>query len=474
MQRQGERAGAGWGAFLCMVVFAVGVSLVAMYALDRSGGGGSLFTLANLVGPTTQSLLRGDGLTVCTTEMGTPGNPICFHGARMPVASVVVALGIRMFGDHAVAVNAFKTLLMLMPLVYAMWLAYRARPLARSARYACVALLLAPFAITTFLADVVNMQVEEGYSYSLLALAVAMLLFDDGRARRGVAGALVFAGCLAGLYLAKSSMAPVVLVLLVSYVVVVRDRWSRVLVVGMVCAAPVGWAVHQHAASGRFSVGTSLDGINLHKANNEGFLDHYQVGAAALDQYDRVLNRGMQFGDEWSYNDFHERAALGYVREHPGRTLAGVGRKLAVLFVSVRKIGSSVNGGWMEWLELAGLVVFRVMLWVGLAGALRLVWGAGSARLAGWIFLAVVGACVLPYVVGFAYTRHVSVLIYPAGLMCCRLLGVGWLERGARSQGITEGADAVKQEQTTARANTGVFPLRFASVEMTMSVERQG
>jgi len=38
------------------------------------------------------------------------------------------------------------------------------------------------------------------------------------------------------------------------------------------------------------------------------------------------------------------------------------------------------------------------------------------------MFLLLVGVAALPYVVGFAYTRHVSVLIYPSVLVCCRML----------------------------------------------------
>jgi hypothetical protein len=43
-------------------------------------------------------------------------------------------------------------------------------------------------------------------------------------------------------------------------------------------------------------------------------------------------------------------------------------------------------------------------------------------RVASGVFLAVVAACALPFLAGFAYTRHVSILIYPAALFCCRVL----------------------------------------------------
>ena len=64
------------------------------------------------------------------------------------------------------------------------------------------------------------------------------------------------------------------------------------------------------------------------------------------------------------------------------------------------------------------------MLWTAILSAACLLFRAATPqrRIVGAIFLALVAACVLPYLVGFAYTRHASILIYPAVLMCCRLL----------------------------------------------------
>src|SRR5262249_17270305 len=76
------------------------ISLVGVGFLDHAKANKPLFSMTNLVGPTTQSLLGGNGLTACTEEMGTRGNPICFHAARMPMSAVVVAFGMRLFGDH--------------------------------------------------------------------------------------------------------------------------------------------------------------------------------------------------------------------------------------------------------------------------------------------------------------------------------------------------------------------------------------
>jgi hypothetical protein len=178
-------------------------------------------------------------------------------------------------------------------------------------------------------------------------------------------------------------------------------------------------------------VGTSFDGINLHKGNNAGFLEHYPPRRGdSMDWYDIELNRGLYFGDEWSFNDYHQKAALDYLRSHPRETFEGDVRKLNVLFFSLEKYGGTASHGGRRMIEDAGMVVFRLMLWTAFVYAIYvLIQRRGSdrkysrsLRVASGAFLAVVAACALPYIAGFAYTRHVSVLIYPAALFCCRVL----------------------------------------------------
>jgi hypothetical protein len=409
-----------------LLIVPVVLSLTGVWVLDRAKAHKPLFSVTNMVGRTTQSLLAGDGLTICTEDMGTRGNPICFHAARMPMTSMVVALGIRLFGDHYLRVACFKTLLLLLPVELCLYLVWRRLPRPGGRRLLVVMLLLAPFAITAFLADVTNILVDEGYSYSFLAVAVALLFFGSQWSGR-LGRAVLFAVALDGLYLSKSGMLPVIVVLIVGFVLEQRAglRW---LVVVLVAAAPIGWGLHQHHASGRYSVGTSLDGINLHKGNNAGFLEHYpSPHGDSMDWYDFELNRGLYFGDEWSFNDYHERAALDYLWSHPRETLEGDVRKVKVLFFAIEKVGSTASHGARRLVEDAGMVVFRLMLWAAILSAIYLVFRARGAqrrrlRVASGVFLAVVVACSLPFLVGFAYTRHVSVLIYPAALFCCFVL----------------------------------------------------
>jgi len=406
------------------------ISLAAVWILDQAKAERSLFSVTNQVGPTTRSLLAGDGMMVCTEDMGTRGNPICFHAARMPATAVVVAAGIWLFGDHYLWVACFKTVLLLLPVEFAIYLVWQLLPCSRVRRMLVVLLLLVPFAITAFLADVSNLLVDEGSSYSFLAVALAILFFDGRKfdVGRGWGRAALFAVALDGLYLSKSGMQLVVMVLLAAYLVLKRQTRLRWVVTLLVAAAPIGWAVHQHHASGRYSVGTSFDGLNLHKGNNAGFLQNYPPRHGdSLDWYDFELSRGHYFSDEWSFNDYHRRAAVEYLAHHPRETLVGDLRKGKILFFSLEKYGSTASHGVRRLIEDAGMVVFRLVFWAAIGSAFFLLFRRGSnedrsLRLASETFLAVVAACSLPYLVGFAYTRHVSVLIYPSVLFCCRVL----------------------------------------------------
>ena len=351
--------------------------------------------------------------------MGTPANTICFHAARMPLPSAVVALGARLLGDRFLPIALLKALLLLAPLEAAIYLA--CRHLLTGHRNLSAALLTLPFLLTPFLADVVNLQVEEGYTYSLLALAFAVLLFPPRR--RPLAAAATFGLAAALLYLAKSAMAPAAAVLTLLFLLQRRRQPApAALALLLVLAAPAGWSLWQHHASGRYTLGTSLDGINLHKGNVDTFLAHYPPApGTTLDQFDADLNRGHTFPNEWAFNDFHQRAAVLFLRTHPAATAQGLERKLTAILFTTRKLGSEPAHGPMAAAETLGILAFRLLLWAALLFSLRGLLTLRT-RFAATAFLLLVAAVALPYLLGFAYTRHVSVLLYPSVLLLCRLL----------------------------------------------------
>ena len=147
------------GLLWLLILVPVVMSLSGVWILDHTKANKPLFSMTNLVGPTTRSLLAGEGLTACTEDMGTRGNPICFHAARMPMSALVVAIGMRLFGDHYLRVACFKTFLLLLPVGLCLYLVWRCLPRSGGRSPLVVLLLLGPFAMTAFLADVTNILV---------------------------------------------------------------------------------------------------------------------------------------------------------------------------------------------------------------------------------------------------------------------------------------------------------------------------
>jgi hypothetical protein len=136
--------------FAVLLLVSIVATLSTAWLFSRAQAHSSLFLLSNLVGPTTESLLHGQGLTTCTEAMGTPDNPICFHAARMPLPSLVVGLGIKLFGNRYLLVSFFKAILLLLPVEAAIYLVWLRMPRAPRRRLAVSLFLLAPFSIVAF------------------------------------------------------------------------------------------------------------------------------------------------------------------------------------------------------------------------------------------------------------------------------------------------------------------------------------
>ncbi len=381
--------------------------------------------------PSAHSLLRGNGLTFCTSELvASPGNTICFHSARMPIVPAVIALGLKLLGDRLLAVTLFKTLLLLIPLELAVWIVCLNTPQARENMIITGILLLIPFLNLIFLGDVIGLEYEEFYSYSLIALGSALAFWNKSLAEKK-ADHLPLAGlvgaCAAAVYLCKSSMLLTAAVLLIAGLQYVTGYRARLLAVALALAAPAGWMLYQHHAGGRATLGTSIDGFNLHMGNSPNFLrDYPPPPGGSLDLTASQLHAGHIFPNEWSMNDFHQHAAVDFIRTHPAGTVAGLLRKVGVVMFSTRIVGRWSRHGLMNIVERAGSVVFRLLFWTScLLSVFFLVTNDAGLRSTGAVFLLVVWAVTLPYLIGFAYTRHISVLVYPTVLFCC-LIAQRW------------------------------------------------
>ncbi len=403
-----------------MIVTSIVFSMIALTISMRTRHVTSAYDLLYFVGPTVRSVLSGRGLLVCTEAMGTPGNPICFQSSRMPIATMTIAEGVRLFGDHLYKIALFKSLLFLIPLWSVYALALRALPRKLSSSLFFVALLSAPLFMLNYLHLVVNLETEEGYLFGLVALALALLLFP---LPQSIGSVLLISITLDLLFFTKSSMLLAVLVLACLFMIRLRSPLYKIVLACLVLTAPVSWALIQHHVSGRFSVGTSLDGINFHKGNNSGFLAHYPPRFNNLDQYDWQLNQGHYSGSEWSFNDFHMQAAESFIRSQPKLTLRAAEEKFAVMLLSLKQYGTTSYGSKIEFITTLGMILFRGLLWTAIGiSAYSLSSRLGVGRFNGAAFLAFIAAYLAPYIVGFGLTRHAVMLAYPATLLCLRAL----------------------------------------------------
>lgn len=387
--------------------------------------GESVFGLANLVGPAANSLITHGDLYVNLGPMGFDG--IGANGARMPLVPALVAAFSLMLGTADIFPIGFaKILASQLPIAFTCLLVLRRVPAAQRAFYSLI--LLLPFLSTPVIANVVSMQVEEGYAYGLIAMTFAMLAFAPPQASKVSPPSgppwyhvLGFAVAVCMVYLTKSSYALFCLGLCVGYAWVNRSAMVRSLVpLFALCLTLAGWGAYQLSESGQFHIGTSLDGINLHKGNNAQFLDRYPPApGSTLDQFDEELNEGQVFTNEWAFDKHHKEQAIEFIKQHPAATAKAFGRKVFQYFFSLQKIGSSDASGWRYYWEQVSLVIFRAanlgaMGWALFSLLFRHL--DRPQKTSALLYLGTCASVAAPYLIGFAYTRHASVLFIPTAL----------------------------------------------------------
>lgn len=402
------------------ILFSTILSLMTSWKSWSNSPHASIFSLSNLIGPATYSLTHHSAMLVRTDAMGTPGQPIDFYAARMPVPVIALSLLAEITHNTTQSeISSLKAVIFLIPIWLVAWNLLR-----RSRNLPPPILVLAaftPFLMAPFLADVVNPQVEEGYAYGFVALAFvycAVLISNQPASKESSWADWIILSCaLVLIYLTKSSFLPLCgLIALLSIILGGGALSKRATPLLALLVAVGGWAAYVYVYTGHASVGTSLDGINFHKGNNLHFLDRYPPAPGqALDQFDSELNAGRFFKSEWSFDAYHKSEAIKFIFNYPLIFLEGVGRKLFEFFLSIEKIGSTKSTGLRGVWETLSLVVFRIANIGAMAGSAALICAPTAFPLKKLcaLYLVTCMAIAAPYVIGFCYTRHVSVLIMP-------------------------------------------------------------
>jgi len=332
------------------------------------------------------------------------------------MASTVLAAGVRLFGDRPAIIEPAKAFLSMVPLWIAMGLVLGAVRRHGGPVGIAAFVLILPLLIVNYLIVITGMEIEEGYLFGLIPLALALLscIPDPGP------GWLIAAAATLDLvYIAKSSMLLVVFALLIACLLRLPKLRHRAAICLLVGLAPLSWGVHQYRASGRFSLGTSVDGMNLHVGNNDQFQNRYPISNAYLDTTDASLNEGHYFTDEWSFNDYHMAAGRHFALSHPSYTLRSIEKKMFVMLVSTNGYTVTPMSRAAALVATMGLVLFRLLLWSSLVLAfVAIASKRRPGRFFGFTYLAFVAAYCAPYIVGFGFTRHAIVLAYPSAIFC--------------------------------------------------------
>lgn len=402
-----------------VIMYVFTTMMVALYGVSHSGlSQYSVFELANLVGPTVRSFLES-GLMEAM-----PG----YYGARMPIATLYAAFGYVVFGDRVLYIILLKVLLVIAVLAWVAWLVFRSRR-EEGAKLELFALLSVSTSSYT-VANIINIQVEEAFGFSALAVCWAVLLYRGSYAKTGwrkkcvsphYATTILFAFSAAIALLCKSSFVLGVAVLIAAYGYQFGLR-KFLTCSAIVAAFGLAWASYQYIGSGRFTLGTSLDGWNLYKGNNPYFLDRYPpVPGTSLDMYDSELFKNSPSGGEWAVNDYYRGQSFSYIANNPWEAASALYKKFIVCFFSVEKYGSTSSEGARKYYELGSMVLFRIFFWFSLIAAVVDAFNRRGASL-GVFYILFVSSVLLPYLIGFAYTRHVSVLAFPSVLFVLSFL----------------------------------------------------
>ena len=397
--------------------------LLSVAALTNPYRHPPLLEISNFLGPAANSLLHHRGLDVCGGGKHTGYH--CLQGERMPLAPITIAALYAAFHSHALLAGLTKSFVFLLPALAAFTLAWRHAHTER-ARYAATSLFAFALLLPPMLNVVINLNFEEAYAYSWLALGFSLALFPESLPPRTLA-TLTFLAC-AVTYLTKSSLllvsAALVLSVALWLAIKLRERALATTLLTAFLCVPLLWGTYQHHATGRFTVGTSLDGLNFYKGNNASFLDHYPPpGLSSLDEYDtQLLSPLPSRADAWATSDFCRHAALAYIRANPANTFRAALRKASVFFLRIhRDGGDGVYTPLVEFAYSAGLLLFRLGFLIATALAITRLRNPRT-RFAAIIFLTTALCAALPYLAGFALTRHALILILPTALYLSRAI----------------------------------------------------
>ena len=367
----------------------------------------------------------------------------CTFASRMPLLPYALVGLSKLVGENLLPIALAKTVLLDLLLLF-----YLGRFIAfTGANRATAAILLAVFAGPQFMLHSLAPFYEEGYLTPLLAIvSILQLAYALGREDEFPAWARLpaYIAVSGALYLLKSTMIFVLAWNLMFLLFFVRlGAARRTVAVVALCMAPLLWGAVVYHVTDRFTVGTSIDGLNLLRGNNPAALALYprytidrtvgdgvvEVHGDKITQFDPATV-DTRFGtnpwrSEWELDDAYRDVALRWMGGHLDDVLRLTGRRLWVFFVEIRntplvpdspKPAPLILAAGMIW-----MAVMRLLMWGAIGVALNDLRRAVLRRMAIG-FLGLLAAYAVPFIIAYTMERHVVPIFLP----CALFLIVRW------------------------------------------------
>jgi hypothetical protein len=391
----------------------------------------------------TESLVRFDRFRTCPASPYVACDPkACAYATRMPVMPWLIADLTKVVGFGTVNVALAK--MVVTSLLASIFLAILSLDLRLS-----VARLIVLYGLyfgPQVLKHASSLEYEETILVDLIfcfSIAVCYLIRPDitGSALRRNLMALAAVVLACAMYFAKATMLPVLVVAMALALSNRRLPWKWKVASVIIVAMPFAlWGYHNLQQTGQLRFTSSWDGENLYRGYNSLSLAIYpEVNLTRiLDSSAVTLANGSVvtledsahqacYRDEWAWNDHYAAAAHAWLLQHPLSATWFLMKKAWVALIEVRHtpgdadpVSHGVAAAMVTWMIFARCVSVAFVI-----AALRRIFKGritrggitqGDRREAFWALL-LLGAAFSPFVIVFAYQRHVIPLLLMAGTL---------------------------------------------------------
>jgi hypothetical protein len=400
-------------------------------------------------GPAAQAVATTGTTKLCPPIFLELANLHCAVAERMPLIPYMFAGAMKLVGGSALRLAILKTVILDLLLLYFLsrWLA-----MVGADRFTLI-LIAMVFIGPQYMLHSFSPEYEEGLLIQLLAiLLIIQFAYVWGRENELAPWARLpaYVAVNAAIYLVKSTMVLVLVwnTIFLAACMRLRPALKFAAVFAMILPLLL-WAGYVKHMTGHFAVGTSMDGWNLLVGNNPATLHFYprysldaaigngpiEIDGRLIDRFsvkelEQQLEREPSV-DEWEVSHAYFDAAITWATGHIGEELRLVARRLEVFFLAIRNTPIMPGHEPPAVALVAGMVwmaAMRIVLWSAIIGAALVVWRGTSMRSAGICFLIFLGVYTVPYLLAYAYERHVIPVVLPAALF----LASAWRLRAAR------------------------------------------